>query len=155
MKTLNIGVILLVFILLGCSSTPENPEAPPTIVDAKIAVSAKVNPDINSRPSPVVVRIFELKSLGKYTESDFYGLFENYESKLGSDLLNSEQFHLNPGDIHTLNHEVSPDTHYIAVIAAYRNMNRAVWRDAIAIPIEKTTRILVFVDKLDISVWKK
>lgn len=155
MRKINTCLILLVFLLLGCSSSPEKPEPPPTVMDAKIAVSAKANPDVNERPSPVVVRIFELKSLGKYTELDFYDLFENYDSKLGADLLNSEQFHLNPGDMHTFTRDVSPDTQFVAVIAAYRNLNRAIWRDAIAIPTEKTTKLFVFVDKLDISIWKK
>lgn len=155
MKNLKTGLILLAFILPGCGGSPEKPEPPPTVVDAKIAVSAKANPDINKRPSPVVVRLYELKSLGKYTESDFYISFEDYESKLGADLLNSEQFHFNPGDIHTLKHDVSPDTNYIVVVAAYRNLDRAIWRDAISIPTEKTTKIFVFVDELDISLWKK
>jgi type VI secretion system protein VasD len=47
-------------------------------IDTRIAVSAEVNQDINNRPSPIVVRIFELKNLGIYTESDFYDLFETY-----------------------------------------------------------------------------
>ncbi|WP_428353113.1 type VI secretion system lipoprotein TssJ [Methyloprofundus sp.] len=123
--------------------------------DTKIAVSAKVNPDINNRPSPIVVRVFELKNLGIYTESDFYDLFENYESVLGGDLLASEQFHLNPGDTQTLKNSIATETKYIAVIAAFRDINRAMWRDAAIIPVEKDTQILIYVDKLSVSVWKK
>lgn len=85
----SLGFILLL-ILIGCNSSPEKPEAQAFSVDTRIAVSAEVNQDINNRPSPIVVRIFELKNLGIYTESDFYDLFENFESVLGGDLLASE-----------------------------------------------------------------
>ncbi|MCK5190305.1 MAG: type VI secretion system lipoprotein TssJ [Methylococcales bacterium] len=155
MNSIRKGFILLVLLLSGCSSDPEKPEVPPTIVDATITVSAQVNPDIYNRASPVVVRIFELKSIGAFNESDFYELFEDHDSALGSDLLGSEKFHLNPGDIHSLTHNASPETKFIAVIAAYRNINQAIWRDSVAITANKTTQIMVVANKLTISVWKK
>ena len=147
--------ILLVLLLIGCNSSPEKPEAQATIVDAKIAVSTQVNPDINNRPSPIVMRVYELKNLGNYAESDYYDLFENYESVLGGDLLASEKYHLKPGDTYALKKSVAPETQYIAVIAAFRDINRAMWKDSIIIPVEKTTQLLIFVDKLSISIWKK
>ncbi len=50
MQNLKTGLILLAIILQGCSSSPEKPESPPTIVDVKIAVSANANLDIDIRP---------------------------------------------------------------------------------------------------------
>jgi type VI secretion system protein VasD len=82
--------------LFGCSSDPEKPapekpvtvaeppqKAPPTTVQVHMVVSEQANPDLNERPSPIVIRIYELKSLGKFEEGDFYKLFENYDSLLG------------------------------------------------------------------------
>ncbi len=162
MKIIQPSLIILALLFSACSSSPETPEPQikkpeplPTIIYTKISVSASVNPDINNRPSPIVVRIYELKSLGKYTESGFYDLFENYESALGTDLLGSEKFHLKPGDIHTLKHKVSPGTLYIAVAAAYRDLNQAVWRDSIVLPENKATQLFVIVDSLSISVFRK
>lgn len=151
-----IGLAFMLLVLLfGCESVPEKPVAEERFVDTKIAVSTEVNPDINNRPSPIVIRIYQLKNLGTYTESDFYGLFEDYESVLGSDLLSTEQFHLNPGDMDTVIKNIAPEAQYIAVIAAYRDLDRAMWRDSIIIPAEKTAQFLIFVDKLSISVWQK
>lgn len=155
MQIFKLSLILAFLLVQGCSSEPEKPEPPPTIISAKIAVSGKANPDVSGRPSPIVIRMYELKSLGKYVEGDFYDLFENYDSSLGSDLLSSEQFHLKPGDIKTLKHEVSADTRFIAVVAAYRDIDRAVWRDSIMIPAEKTTDLFVFAEPLTVSIWKK
>ena len=154
-----LALILLVSLLIGCNSSPEKPEnevpVPQVAADINITASTLVNPDINNRPSPVVIRIYELKSLGVYAESDFYGLFEDYESILGEDLISSEQFHLNPGDMRIVKNSISPETQYIAVIVAFRDINRAMWRDSIIISPEKAAQLLIFVDKLSVSIWKK
>ncbi len=150
------GFILLTLLVLGCSSSAEKPvDTEPLAIATKISVSAMVNPDINNRPSPIVVRFYELQSLGKYTESDFSELFGNYESVLGSELISSEQYHLNPGDNRILKENLAAGTQFIAVVAAYRDLNQAIWRDAVVIPSDKTTQLFIFVDKLGISVWKK
>lgn len=155
MKKIKIGLVVFALLLSGCSSTPEKPEVPPTLVDATFTISAQVNPDVNHRASPIVVRIFELKSIGAFNESDFYDLFENHSSALGGDLLGSEKIHLNPGDVHSIKHNASPETKFVAVIAAYRNLNQAIWRDSVAITANKTTQIMVVANKLTVSVWKK
>ena len=156
MKNLFGSTFLVLFLLLmGCSSDSEKPELPPTIINLKIAISTEANPDVNSRPSPVVIRVFALKSIGQYVEADFYALFDDYQSALGSDLVDSDMFHLKPGDVKTVTKELSADTRFMAVLVAYRDINRAVWKDVIAIPTEKTTPLLVFVEKLTVGIWKK
>ncbi|BCG65726.1 MAG: type VI secretion system protein VasD [Methyloprofundus sp.] len=150
------GLILLSLLVLGCSASTEKPvDTEPLAITTQVAVSAMVNPDINNRASPIVVRIYELQSLGKYTESDFSELFEKYESILGAELIRSEQYHLNPGDNRILKEDLAAGTEFIAVVAAYRDLNQAIWRDATVIPADKTTKLFVFVDKLGISIWKK
>ncbi len=150
-----LGSVSLVLLLIGCNASSKKPQSPGAVINATISVSSQVNPDINNRPSPIVVRIFELKNIGLYSESDFYGLYENFESALGGDILASEQFHLNPGDTQSWKKNVAPEAQFIAVIAAFRDINQAMWRDSIVISIEKNTQLLIFVDKLSISVWKK
>lgn len=148
-------IVLFVLYLGGCGSEPEKPEPPeppPTLIQAKIIVSNQVNPDVNGRPSPIVMRIYELKNIGKFEEADFYNLLEGYETFLGADLLASEQFHLQPGDTKIVKHAVAPETKYIAVTAAYRDLNEAVWRCSIRIKTAKTSRFDVILDKLRISI---
>lgn len=157
MRNLTIVIALFILLLAGCGSEPEKPEPvepPPTLIQAEIIVSDKVNPDVNGRPSPIVVRLYELKNLGKFEEADFYKLFEEYESFLGSDLLASEQFHLRPGDTKTIKYAVAPETKYLAVTAAYRDLNQAVWRGSIRIKTAKTTRLEIILDRLGVSIRK-
>lgn len=155
--------------LLACSSDPEKPkpEAPvpppvveqkteavkptPTVMEANILVSSQVNPDSSGRASPVVMRIYELKNLGKFQSADFYKLSSGYEAILGSDLVASEQFHLHPGDDKALKHEVTSDTQYIAVTVAYRNLNKAVWRASLPLVANTTNRFAIKLDALKVS----
>jgi type VI secretion system protein VasD len=151
-----ISIIILIILLLGCGSDPKKPEAesPQTLIDAHIIASCQVNPDINGRPSPIVVRLYELKSLGKFEEADFYKLFEDYASLLSSDLLASEQFDLHPGETKIISRTVSTETKFFAVTAAYRDLNHSVWRNAVPIETAKTTRFKVIVDHLGIDITR-
>jgi type VI secretion system protein VasD len=151
-------IVLSALLLNGCGSEPvkEEPKPPPeTKIQVNIVVSDKVNPDINNRASPIVVRLYELKNIGKFEEADFYKIFEDYEGALGSDLVASEKFHFKPGDTKTLGHTVSPDTKYIAVTASFRDFNQSVWRDSIAIEANKTTELEVILERLAVTIKKK
>ena len=161
-------IFIFLLVMFGCSSDPEKPapekpvavaEPPPkvspTIAKVHMIVSEQVNPDIDGRPSPIVIRIYELKSLGKFEEADFYKLFENYDSQLGPELVASEQYNLKPGDVSVIKRTLSADTRYIGVSAAFRDINQAIWKDTLELNDEKTSDLLIFIEKLNISVWKK
>jgi type VI secretion system protein VasD len=166
-----IAITLLSICLAACGSDPEKPKpeapapaAPPapeakqeepkkiTAIDAQIVVSKKVNPNIEGQPSPVVMRFFELKNLGKFESGDFYKLAQNHEAQLGSDLIASEQFHLHPGQTKIIKHEITKETAYIAVTVAYRDINKAVWRASLAMEPDKTNTFDIFVDKLKVEI---
>jgi len=140
---------LLILLLSGCGGTT------PTVINANLSASAQVNPDVSGRPSPIVIRTYELKSLGAFNEADFYSLFNTPESQLGSELINSVKFHLDPGQTKEFNQTTSPETKYFAVIAAYRMLDQAVWRDHAIVTIEKTTNLTIQIDKLNIQIIKK
>lgn len=158
MRIVTLVIVLSALLLGGCGSEPvkEEPKPPPeTKIQVNIAVSDLVNPDINNRASPIVVRLYELNNIGKFEEADFYKIFEDYEGALGSDLVASEKFHFKPGDTQTLGHTVSPDTKYIAVTASFRDFNQSVWRDSIAIEANKTTELEVILERLAVTIKKK
>jgi len=162
MRATTVIFFIAILALFGCSSDPEKPVAvaepppkAPTTVQVHMVVSEQANPDLDERPSPIVIRIYELKSLGKFEEGDFYKLFENYDSLLGPELIASEQYHLKPSDVNIIKQTLSAETRYIAVTAAFRDINQAIWKDTIQLTDEKTTDLLVFIEKLNISIWKK
>ena len=70
----------------------------PTSIDAQILASFEINPDANGRPSPLVVRIYELKSISAFNDADFFKLYDEEVATLGGDLLSREEFELTPGE---------------------------------------------------------
>ena len=65
---------------------PPKPEPPVTIAappEAKVkasmtvAANAEVNPDVNGRPSPIVVRVFQLRADAAFAGAEFFPLFDD------------------------------------------------------------------------------
>ena len=68
-----------VALLSGCSTV--NSVVPPS-TDLDFKVSKQVNPDPNGRPSPLVVRIYELSSRSVFDSQDFFALYDNPDQVL-------------------------------------------------------------------------
>ena len=62
---------------------------PPEDVKLKgnIVAAADSNPDINGRPSPVVIAVYQLKSPDGFLNGDFFSVYDPKGAALGEDLL--------------------------------------------------------------------
>ncbi len=152
----SIGALALAFALLllsGCAGAPKPP--PPTVIQLTLEVAADANPDSRGRASPIIVRLFELKSLAAFEGADFFSLFEKDQATLGAELVAREEFQVQPKDTRRMERTLQPDTRHVAVIAAFRDLERATWRAATAVPLNKTTPVVVRVDARSISVAAK
>lgn len=123
-----------------------------TAVEVTFKASAGINPDPSNRPSPLVVRLYELSSLGAFERADFFSLYEDDTSILGTDLQGSEELQILPGETKSLERELKPDSKYVAVLAAYRDIENANWRGTIEVELEETTPLLVTLDNLAVSI---
>jgi type VI secretion system protein VasD len=134
-------------LVVACASPPKPPPPPPpTIVQASVEALANVNPDARGRPSPVVVKFYELKSLAVFDSADFFSLFERDREILGAELVAREEFQLVPGDRRTFERTLQPDTRYLGVVAAFRDLERSVWRAAVPVTPHKTVPLAIQLD---------
>jgi type VI secretion system protein VasD len=138
--------ILYLFIVAGCSSVSS--------VKATLNADKSVNPDINGRPSPIVARIYELKSLSVFNNADFFNLFEQDVALLGDELLMRDELHFQPGETKPFERELQPDTRYLGVIGAYRDIENATWRRAIEIDVNDETAFVIEFGKSGINILK-
>ena len=83
-------------LLAGCSSL--SPYSKVTKLNLKLTASDQLNPDLNGRPSPIVVRLFELKHPVTFENADFFSLYERAKESLAPDLVASEELELRPGE---------------------------------------------------------
>jgi len=148
------GAVLSVLLITGCATTAKLMEPDPPKVVVRISSSTDLNPDMMGRASPIVVRVYELKSDDIFNNADFFALYEQDASILGGDMTGRDEMEIPPGENASIEKELDIEARYIGVIAAYRDLDNAVWRGSIETPLDKTTYIDVTLNKLSLSVTK-
>ena len=122
-----------IFILSGCGIFGGTSEPEAITVDLIISASKKLNPDMENRASPIVIRIYQLTQIDTFNNSDFFALYENDQTLLAKDLKYREELEIQPGQSTTTSLEVSANSKYIAVLAAYRDLDKAQWKSFLEI----------------------
>ena len=116
----SIGLVLILAVwLAGCQSPPS--------IDGAIIADSSVNPDPGGRPSPIVVRLYEVTTADQIAGAGFFALFENPEQTLGDTLLARREFSFSPGETRRITTDLDENTRYLVVVAAYRNVDQAQW----------------------------
>ncbi|MBV6388441.1 MAG: hypothetical protein JNIBNLAF_00033 [Nitrosomonas europaea] len=147
--------ITILLTIAGCNSTPKPPVA---------RISLNVQPTINpytdgiSRPEPrpVIIRIYELKSQTAFSTADYHSLTSRYKEILDSDLLNSEEFQLFPGKKLKFDRPLHPDTRFVGVVSAFRDLEHSQWRAMTALPPEENNpEIYVLLESNQVSIGAK
>ena len=128
---------------------------PPKVV-IRIQSDSALNPDHMGRPSPIVIRLYTLKSDDIFNNADFFALYEQDTTILGDDLVTSpEELEIPPGESMVFEErELDMETTHIGVMAAYRDLDNAVWRGTIETPVDKTTYINIVLGPLAVDVKK-
>jgi type VI secretion system protein VasD len=139
-----LGVALL---LSACAGKPP----PPASVAGTIQASAQINPSASKRPSPLLIRVYELKSAASFNAADFMSLYQRDQAELGADLLVKEEFVLNPGETKTFAKTLAADTRFIGVVAAYRDLEHAKWRSVVAVQPNQPQKVTVKAGELAVE----
>lgn len=119
-------------VMVGCSSV--SPYSDLTKLDLSLEGSRQLNPDLNDRPSPIVLHLMELKHPVAFENADFFTLYQRPREALAPDLIAIEELELRPGEKRELKLTVQEGSRYLAVLAAYRNLPETNWR--LIIPLE-------------------
>jgi type VI secretion system protein VasD len=120
-------------------------------VKLSLSVAADVNPDSQSRPSPIVVRVYQLKDDTAFKDADFFTLYDKEQGTLSAALLSREEFELVPGDHRVIDYQLPVEARFVGVAAAFRDIRNAEWRAEIGAP-DKGLVNLVSKNKIDIVV---
>ena len=134
----------------GCASSPS-----PPLLQGSIKADPATNPDVRGRPSPVVVRVYELKSLGAFNSADFFSLFEKETETLGGEMVGREEYDLQPAETKPYKRQLQPDTKFIGVVAAFRDLENSNWRQAAPIPAKRDVTLTVGIEARAVTVAVK
>jgi type VI secretion system protein VasD len=121
--------IAIMVLLSACAGAPPAREN----LGIQISATADVNPDMQGRPSPIILYIMELSSTEQFSTLDYMSLTQPSGTALGSNMLSKNQMVLQPGESKPLPLELNPLTTAIGFVAGYRDIDNAVWRTSIAI----------------------
>lgn len=124
----------------------------PAFIELHFDASDYLNPDLGGRPSPLVVRFYQLKSADVFNNADFFGLYENDISILGSDIRYREEMKVTPGEHRVLTREAESGSRFLGVFAAYRDLEIAHWRTTKALPVNASSQILVRLHKTAVTI---
>jgi type VI secretion system protein VasD len=122
--------IAMLAALAACAS------GPPKSTKARMTVIAQsdVNPDASGRPSPIVVRVYQLQQDAKFANADFFALFDDEQQALGGDLLARDEVTLAPGERKEVQVEVKGEAKFLGAVAAFRDIRNSQWRTVQAAP---------------------
>jgi type VI secretion system protein VasD len=105
----------------------------PSLTRATLSLEAsdRLNPNSEDQPSPLVVRIYELKSIDVFNQLSFFDLYDQDTARLGGDLLNRREIEIAPGRSLTIERVVEPAALHLGAIAGYRTQTNIVWRGSV------------------------
>ncbi|HEY7774762.1 MAG TPA: type VI secretion system lipoprotein TssJ [Marinagarivorans sp.] len=97
-----------------------------TIVTLDLYTGKDVNPDADSRPSPVVVRVFKLTDDRRFKRADFLSLYESADNRLGDNLLGVVTLkELAPGEVRQEVIKLTDEARFIGIMAEFSNYTNA------------------------------
>jgi type VI secretion system protein VasD len=143
---------LVCAIAAGCSSPPK-PVV--TTVAGSIEASPRLNPSINQRPSPLLMRVYELRTPAAFSNADFMALYQSDQAALATDMVAREEFMLQPGENRAVRKTLAADTRYIGVLGIYRNLEKATWRAVVPVQVGKAQILTVKAGELAVTVEVK
>ena len=146
--------VLFVFLVFVCMSLGAGCSKPR--VEMAVASQPNVNPDHSNRPSPIIVKIYELRNDLTFKQAEFNTLFDTPLQVLGADLIAADELVFIPGEARRVAYQPNTNTRFVGIVAGFRQMDRALWRvlkpvdpekgNLIAIELNDAT-ILVIPDK--------
>lgn len=142
------ALTILLLLLSGCMTK----EIPPTQLTAIFQASYGLNPNSNDKPSPIIVRIYELKTLAQFQNSNFFALYDDDLKALAADMISRDELEFRPGEERTIKRELDPATRFLGLIAAYRDLENAQWRVATKITPQQSHSFIINLARAKISI---
>ncbi|QGU85838.1 type VI secretion system lipoprotein TssJ [Erwinia sorbitola] len=128
--------LVLISTLTSCSLFFGNkkPESKSGNIKITLSASKDINPSAQSKPAPLAIYIYELKTPDTFDNSDFYSIVNNTNKIFSEQSTKVYQAVLMPGERRNIEINLGESSVALGVVAAYRDINHADWNKAIKIP---------------------
>lgn len=151
------GLFLLcaIMMLAACGLFKKDKPPPPpepTRVVLEFEATGDINPNADGRASPLVLRIYQLKSYSVFKNADFFSLYDKEDQVLARELVSREEILLKPNEKRTIFYETAADTQTIGLLGVFMDYQRAQWKAAASVQPNKTSVIHVYVSGAGLTV---
>lgn len=103
-------------------------------------VEANINPDDRKIPSPLFIRLYELKSAKQFKRANFIDLFERDKEVLGDNMIAKQRLkRLKPGESREDEYVLNKETRYVGLFAEFSQYKNSNFK--VIIPVEPTNVI--------------
>lgn len=116
-----------------------------------IQPSQQINPNSENQPSPVVLRVYDLKGTDYFTSAPFAELYPTESAKFGPDMLGRREVFVEPGKPLTLTEAMPPQTTAIGILVAFRSLDNAVWRMTLPVEWDSDTSVTLLLSAHAVS----
>ncbi|MGX5851228.1 type VI secretion system lipoprotein TssJ [Mesorhizobium sp. PL10] len=137
-----------VLFLTACARTPK-----PTPIAVTLNVDAGINPNERGEPSPVVVDVYELKGIKAFNNATYFDFADDAKT-LGADMISRTEYELIPGKEQKYDREISSEATHIAVVAGFRSIQSAQWRDSVELDKGKKNEFIIYLTSLAVRIQK-
>ena len=137
---LRVATLSAPLLLAGCAPAPE-PEEPDTIVNVTFLATPALNPDLDGRPSPAVIRVFALANEDAFRTASYFELRDSAEDVLGDALLGERDLLINPGASIDRRITFPNEARALGVVVDFQNIETAVWRSYVNIRAGEVTSL--------------
>lgn len=117
-------VLLVAAMLVSCANSGQ----PKKVIALSFVGAADLNPDINGRPSPVAISIFQLANTSAFRKSDYMSLAENGKAALGRELVAVNTLTIRPGQVLDVELPVAKGEAAFGIVVGYRVIDASGWQ---------------------------
>ena len=108
-----------------------------TDLEIKFKVDADVNPDDDRKPSPLFVRMYQLKSTKMFNRANFIDLYEKDKEVLGADMISKQKLRrIKPGESRNEHFVLNKETHFVGLYAEFLDYKKSSFK--LLIPVVPT-----------------
>lgn len=108
-----------------------------TDLEIRFKVDADVNPDDDKKPSPLFVRMYQLKSKKMFKRANFIDLYEKDKDVLGADMISKQKLRrIKPGENRKEQFVLDKKTNFIGLYAEFLDFKKSSFK--LIIPVVPT-----------------
>ncbi|GAB6263679.1 type VI secretion system lipoprotein TssJ [Photobacterium sp. R1] len=144
-------LMLLSLMVSGCSLWSEDLTAPQLVVNIRAA--SNINPNVDGKPSPVELRLYQLTDSQAFNQADFLQIYNDEQGVLKAELLLTRQLSsVLQGESRQEVLPLAAETKYIGVIAGFADYREAKNKVIYKPLVVSSAAINIDIDGINLSV---